>query len=164
MAVLVDFGSVDFDGDSGGVLPGHGRSVGDDRVMRPDTHVPARRNRDRTRPPGRGRATTAPRVIAAARCAPRSAPVGLFSLLGLGVAVCAAVFGLGVLANAGADVSVPQRTEVVQVREGDSLTGIAEHYAPHSDRAAVVDRIQELNALDGAAVRTGMMIIVPAED
>jgi predicted Zn-dependent protease len=80
----------------------------------------------------------------------------------LGLAVCMAVVGLGVLANVGAGTpTVPARTAVVRVQPGESLSELAERVAPRSDRGAVVERIRELNGLEGSGVRVGQPLTVP---
>jgi predicted Zn-dependent protease len=82
----------------------------------------------------------------------------------LGLAVCLAVVGLGVLAGAGSGApTVPSRTAVVRVEPGENLLQVAERVAPHSDPAAVVDRIRELNGLGDSSVRAGQPLTVPSE-
>jgi hypothetical protein len=117
-----------------------------------------------TRPPGRHRAAEAPRALAMVACEHRRAPLPLSWVLALGVAVCLAVVGLGLLANAGAGGGhIPHRTDVVRVQPGESLLDLAERVAPASDPAAVVERIRVLNGLTDSAVRPGQPLTVPAE-
>jgi predicted Zn-dependent protease len=74
-------------------------------------------------------------------------------------AMCAAVYGFGLLAGA-MGPSVPDSTTVVRVKPGESLWELAGRVAPESDAAAVVERIRELNAVDGA-VEPGQALTVP---
>ena len=120
------------------------------------------RTRDSARPGRPG--VAAARVLSPVACGHRRAPLPLAWVVVLGIAVCLAVVGLGVLANAGAGApSVPSRTAVVRVEPGESLLQLAERVAPHSDPAAVVDRIRDLNGLTGSLVRAGQPLTVPSE-
>jgi LysM domain-containing protein len=102
------------------------------------------------------------RVLAPVACGHRRAPVPLSLVVALGLAVCLAVIGLGVLANLGSgSPTVPSRTAVVRVEPGENLQELAERVAPGSDPSAVVDRIMELNGLTGASVRAGQPLTVP---
>jgi hypothetical protein len=86
--------------------------------------------------------------------------------------VAAAVLGvvlgvlLGVLVaqlvTAGAAAPAPVGTTVAVVEAGESLSDVAARVAPDADTGAVVARIRELNALDGAAVVPGRPLVVPA--
>jgi hypothetical protein len=67
--------------------------------------------------------------------------------------------GLGTLTNA-VTPSVPDATTVVQVRLGENLWELAGRVAPNADPAAVVDRIRELNGVEGA-VLPGQSLTVP---
>lgn len=121
---------------------------------------PSRRTIDPTRPGRRG--VPADRTLAPVACGHRRAPVPMSLMILLGLAVCLAVVGLGVLANLGAgSPSVPARTGVVRVQPGESLLELAERVAPRSDSGAVVERIRELNGLAGSAVRAGQPLTVP---
>lgn len=127
--------------------------------------APSRRvGQDTERPPGRGAAVSVPRVLAPVACGHRRALVPFSLMVALGLAVCFAVIGLVVLANAGSGApTVPDRTAVVRVEPGESLLQLAQRVAPHSDSAAVVDRIRELNALTGSSLRPGQPLTVPSE-
>ena len=57
--------------------------------------------------------------------------------------------------------SVPTTTAVVQVRAGDTLWSLAGRFAPDSDPRVVVQRIAELNGLDGLTADTGQSLVVP---
>ena len=126
---------------------------------------PSRRiGQDTERPPGRRTEASAPRVLAPVACGHRRAPVPLSLMVALGVAVCLAVIGLAILSNAGSGApTVPDRTAVIRVEPGESLTELAQRVAPHSDPAAVVDRIRQLNALTDSSLRPGQPLTVPSE-
>jgi hypothetical protein len=125
-----------------------------------------RRDRELSvRPPNRRHAASAPRHLASVACGHRSAPIPMAYVILLGLAVCLAVVGLGILANAGAGTpNVPTSTAVVRVEPGENLSQLAERVAPHSDPAAVVDRIRELNSLAGSDLRPGQPLTVPVEE
>lgn len=57
----------------------------------------------------------------------------------------------------------PGAFTTVTVAPGDSLWSIAEEVAPERDPRDVVDAIVRLNALDGAGVRAGQTLSIPAE-
>jgi hypothetical protein len=117
------------------------------------------------RPPTRRHAAAAPRYLAPVACGHRRAPIPMSLVLLLALAVCLAVLGLAVLANAGPGApTVPQRTAVVRVEPGENLLQLAERVAPHSDPAAVADRIRELNSLSGSALSPGQPLTVPSEE
>jgi hypothetical protein len=116
---------------------------------------------DRTRPPGRPRRVTAPHVVAAPRML-RPRPLPLVYLIVLGALVCAAVYGLGVMANSTASGNVPEHTVSVMIAPGQSLWSLAEQHAPNSDPTAVVDRIRDLNGLaPGTPIPVGTPLQVP---
>lgn len=116
----------------------------------------------RLRPPTRPRRVDSPPLVAPARCEPRRAPLPVSWLVVLGVLVCLAVVGLGVLANASAP-AIPETTTVVRVEPGQSLWDVAERAVPDSDTSAVVERIRELNGLTGSEVRPGQPLTVPMD-
>lgn len=79
----------------------------------------------------------------------------------------AAALGAGVLSGGAALASrsegAPAGTfDTVTVLAGDTLWAIAQQVAPAADPRDVVDEIVRLNALDGATVRAGQRIAVPA--
>lgn len=88
---------------------------------------------------------------------------GRIALALVGLCSAVAVVVLAVL-NAVSAPDVPQRTEVVQVHEGQTLSGIAEASAPEVDDSAMLDRIQELNGLSSMSVRVGQSLVVPVSD
>ncbi len=130
-------------------------SVVADRTQVVDTPVaPVRRARVH-RPPARHRMAR-PRAVA---CPPRQPRLSFAWLLVTAAVVCAAVYGLGMLAGS-VGPSVPEETTVVRVKPGESLWELAGRVAPESDAAAVVSRIRELNGVDGA-VQPGQPLTVP---
>ena len=132
-------------------------SVVADRTQVVDTPVaPVRRARVH-RPPARHRMAR-PRAVA---CPPRQPRLSFAWLLVAAVVVCAAVYGLGMLAGS-VGPSVPEETTVVRVKPGESLWELAGRVAPASDASAVVERIRELNGVEGA-VQPGQPLTVPFE-
>lgn len=80
------------------------------------------------------------------------------------LAVVGVVTGLGQLLPGAAgdvEVSVPDRVAVERVGAGETLWDVAARVAPESDRAAVVERIRELNVIGGSAVVAGETLRVP---
>jgi predicted Zn-dependent protease len=79
----------------------------------------------------------------------------------LGVASVAfvAVVGLGTVAGSMAP-AVPSTTKVVHVKLGENLWELASRVAPDADTSEVVERIRELNGLEGA-VQPGQPLKVP---
>jgi len=57
----------------------------------------------------------------------------------------------------------PQPTRVVMVGSGETLWAIAADAADDGDVRAMVDRIEDLNALDSAMVQAGQRLRVPVE-
>lgn len=111
------------------------------------------------RPPTRRRVAGAPRVLARRSCEPHGPRLSLVWVVAVASVACAVVVGLGSLAGSVAP-SVPDTTKVVRVQPGESLWELAGRVAPESDAAAVVDRIEELNGIDGA-VHPGQPLTVP---
>ncbi|MGC4963777.1 LysM peptidoglycan-binding domain-containing protein [Gordonia sp. DT101] len=56
----------------------------------------------------------------------------------------------------------PVGTEVVHVRQGDSLSSIADRVAPDLPRQSVIDQIVERNALPASGLHVGQALIAPA--
>ena len=75
------------------------------------------------------------------------------------------VLGLGVLWAAGSvateDAGRPEPTRVVMVSAGDTLWGIAAGIADDGQTRAMVEKIEDLNALDSAMVMAGQRLRVP---
>ncbi|SDH96398.1 LysM domain-containing protein [Actinokineospora alba] len=116
----------------------------------------------RLRPPTRRRRVLAPHVVASPARGPRPASPPLVVLVGLAVVVALAILGLGSFAGAMTGADVPTTTTVVRVEPGETLSDLAARMAPDSDVTAVVDKIRELNALDGSMVRAGQPLRVPS--
>jgi Tfp pilus assembly protein FimV len=78
-----------------------------------------------------------------------------------------AVLAVGLLLSAGSVASerpgTPEPTRVVMVGTGDTLWDIAASIAPSGKVSAMVDRIEELNALDTGMVTAGQRLRVPVE-
>jgi hypothetical protein len=83
-------------------------------------------------------------------------------LAGLAVGTGLFVAGLGAFAG-GMAPEVPAQTAVVSVGSGDTLWDVAGRYAPDSDPAAVVQRIEQLNGLRGDALVPGLPLTVPVQ-
>ena len=75
------------------------------------------------------------------------------------------VLMLGVFMTAGSVASekpgTPEPTLVVTVQPGDTLYGIAATVTTDGDVAAMVERIQTINALDSGMLAAGQRIKVP---
>ena len=75
------------------------------------------------------------------------------------------VLGLGVLWAAGSvateDAGRPEPTRVVMVGSGETLWGIAAEIADDGQTRAMVEKIEDLNALDSAMVAAGQRLRVP---
>jgi hypothetical protein len=82
--------------------------------------------------------------------------VAIFAFI---LVVLVGLFGMTARAS-----SVPTRTAVVQVRQGDTLWSLAHRFAPSGDPQAVVRRIVELNALEDSAAHVGQSLAVPTSD
>lgn len=111
------------------------------------------------RPPTRRHVAGAPRVLSRRQCdapQPRLSPIWVLAVASVAFA---AVVGLGTLASSVAP-TVPSTTKVVHVLPGESLWELAGRVAPDSDPSAVVDRIRELNGVDGS-VHPGQPLTVP---
>ena len=130
------------------------------RVARP---VPVRvvRRGPVHRPPTRRRAPAAGVSRVVATCAPRRPRLSAVWVLAVASVACAAVYGLGALSSA-VEPSLPSETTVVRVQPGESLWELAGRVAPRSDASAVVERIRELNGVEGA-VEPGQPLTVPFE-
>jgi hypothetical protein len=77
-------------------------------------------------------------------------------VLGLGLA-------LGAQSFAGEHPGTPEPTRVVMVGTGETLWAIAADLAADGDVRAMVNRIEELNALDSAMVQAGQRLRVPVQ-
>jgi LysM repeat protein len=79
------------------------------------------------------------------------------------VAVLAVGIALGTQSFAGETPGTPESTRVVMVGSGETLWVIAADAAGDGDVRAMVDRIEDLNALDSAMVQAGQRLRVPVE-
>jgi LysM repeat protein len=79
------------------------------------------------------------------------------------VAVLALGIALGTQSFAGETPGAPEPTRVVMVGSGETLWEIAAEAAGDGDVRAMVDRIEDLNALDSAMVQAGQRLHVPVE-
>lgn len=119
--------------------------------------------------PSRGARRPVARPAARPAVRHEAAPVRLtrrgrlvLTLLFLGVVLAAfTVFGATSAATGEAGAPVPTRQ--VTIGEGDTLWGIASQVAEPGEVRDMVHRIEELNALSGAAVYVGQEIAVPVE-
>jgi LysM domain-containing protein len=78
-------------------------------------------------------------------------------VLGLGLA-------LGARSFAGEHPGTPEPTRVVMVGSGETLWDLAAGLADDGDVRGMVDRIEDLNALDSAMVQAGQRLRVPLQD
>ena len=85
--------------------------------------------------------------------------VVLFALL--------AVIAVGIVVAAGSvatdEGGTPEPTAVVQVGPGDTLWGIASAAADDGDVAAMMHRIEKLNALDSGMLVSGQKLLIPTD-
>ncbi len=117
--------------------------------------------------------TIAPTAVPALRPAARAVQRGEVRLTRRGrlVVFLGALFlvlALGILWGAGSVATetpgTPEPTTVVQVGPGDTLSAIAADVTVDGDVAAMVERIQDLNALDSGMLQVGQRIRVPVTD
>ncbi|MFF0814062.1 LysM peptidoglycan-binding domain-containing protein [Rhodococcus sp. NPDC003318] len=147
--------------DISGVAGGDGAAGGDRK--RTATRVGgARRQVDPTRPGGRPLSYETARIRVSRAPHERGVEDVGWSTVVVGMIatalVVAGLFGIAQLRSGG---TVPARTDVVQVREGESLTDIAGRVVPDAPASRVVARIVELNALSGSGLHPGQSLIVP---
>jgi len=81
---------------------------------------------------------------------------------GLGLAVFVAVLGMVGDDYQHAVTQTPSATEVVHVRSGESLSSVAARIAPDQPTASVIATVRDLNDLQGAGLRPGQALVVPA--
>jgi hypothetical protein len=88
--------------------------------------------------------------------------VGFRQFAVAGVVALAAILWLVFLINMrDGGPAVPAATTVVQVGAGETLWDVARRVVPGTPVAAVVQRIRELNGLDGSSVHAGQPLVVP---
>jgi Tfp pilus assembly protein FimV len=74
-----------------------------------------------------------------------------------------AVVSLGRVVTIAAIDGAPPPHETVVVEQGQTLWQIAREIAPGVDPRITVGRLIEINGLDGAEVRVGRQLVIPAE-
>jgi nucleoid-associated protein YgaU len=84
----------------------------------------------------------------------------LLVVLGATVGVLVGL-GIGSFVDGGDEGLVLVSDSSVVVQEGDTVWSIARSVAGGKDVRAVVDRIQELNGLNGATLRPGQVLRLP---
>jgi hypothetical protein len=149
--------------DVAGGPPGQ-RSTADGRPVAPP-RPPLRRPglSEVRRPPTRARVVAGRYPVATTPCAPRRLPGRWPWLAGLALAACLFVAGLGVLSNGMVERPVPEATTTVPVAAGETLWDLAQRFAPDSDPAAVVARIERLNGVGAASLVPGLPLTVPLQ-
>lgn len=137
------------------------------REVRPVRRAPRRVHGERTvrsigdRPATRRAVSRSAGVGVAAACSVRPAARPMRVLVGVGVLSAMAIVLLAALGAFGSAGAVPDRTAVVQVHQGQTLTELAAASAPDSDRSAVISRIEDLNGLSSGVLRAGQSLVVP---
>ena len=104
--------------------------------------------------------------VLVSRASHRRRPITPVTTVMLALVAGAITLWLGLVAqaggaSAGAEVEMPGRLAVVQVQTGESLQQVAHRVAPDAPVGDVVERIQELNALESVAVDAGQTLIAP---
>lgn len=82
--------------------------------------------------------------------------LALFALLAVGLVVAAGSVATG-------EAGTPEPTRVVLVGPGDTLWGIASAAADDGGTAAMMERIEDLNALDSGMLTAGQRLLVPVD-
>jgi hypothetical protein len=128
-----------------------------EHVVRPAHRRPV--HADGRRP---ARLMAAPFRSTAQSCEPRPAGGALGWLVLVAGLAFVVVLGIGWAMGGQDAASVPARTVLVQVHQGESLWGMAQRMAPSSSAAAVVTKIKQLNGLDDDSVLfPGELLQVP---
>lgn len=99
-------------------------------------------------------------------CVPRSRGASLGWLILTAGIVALIVFGIGWLGSTGGtspSAPVPAATTVVTIHSGETLWDIATSEAPSSAPQDVINRIEALNKIAGAALQPGERLVVPVE-
>ena len=76
------------------------------------------------------------------------------------VLVLTAALGAPAAASAFGEPSTDAPSQRYVVRAGDTLWSVATHLAPQEDPRDVVDRLVEVNALDGATIVPGQVLVL----
>lgn len=81
----------------------------------------------------------------------------------VGAGLALAVWSVWLIGSDYQDARTPRpvATQVVHVRDGESLSGVATRVAPDLQTSTVVDEIIDLNHLDGASVGVGQTLLAP---
>jgi hypothetical protein len=138
-------------------------TTGTRQVEQPGVVRPARRRpmyTDGRRPARLAGASVRP---ATQQCAPRPVAGSVGWLVVAGVLAFLVVLGIGWSMGGSPDAgSVPTRTVLVQVHQGETLWGVAQRMAPSAAPAAVVTKIRQLNSLDvDSVLYPGELLKVP---
>ncbi len=88
---------------------------------------------------------------------------GRLLLLAALVGMLCAAFTLGRAGDsqAATDRSAPTPYASTTVHQGESLWAVAQRVAPGQDPRGLVQQIRELNALSGATVQVGQLLLIP---
>lgn len=100
------------------------------------------------------------------RASHRRRPITPVTTVGLALLAALITVWLGMIAQFGEAVRgvsapLPDRLAVVQVQAGESLQQVAARVAPDAPVGQVVERIRELNKLDGPGLDAGQTLIAP---
>jgi hypothetical protein len=145
------------------------REIQVDSVLRPVVR-PGARSAQANRRPRASRPNAAPMRyrgtgVLMSRASHRRRPITPATTVLLALIAAGITVWLGLVAQfggvTGGDAPVPARLAVVQVQTGETLQQVAHRVAPESPVSQVVDRIQELNRLDSAALEAGQTLIAP---
>jgi hypothetical protein len=82
--------------------------------------------------------------------------LALLAVLAVGVVVASGSVATG-------EAGTPEPTRVVLVGPGDTLWGIASAVADDGDVRAMIDRIEDLNALESGSLESGQRLLVPLD-
>ncbi len=126
-------------------------------TLSPEAFVP--RQRTERRPPARPAVRPTPR--GQVRLTRRGRFVVFVAAL---LFVMGAALFLGATSVATNEAGTDQPTEVVMVGDGDTLWAIAADLAGEGEVRAMVETIQELNALDSSMLVAGQELHVPVSD
>lgn len=133
------------------------------QVVRPDVVRPARSRPTYTDGRRPARLVAASPRPAPQQCAPRPLAGSIGWLVVAGVVAFLVVLGIGWSMGGTPDAgSVPTRTVLVQVHQGETLWNVAQRMAPSSAPTAVVAKIRQLNSLDvDSVLYPGELLKVP---
>jgi hypothetical protein len=139
-------------------------TTGTRQAPHPDVVRPTRRrvvHSDGRRP---ARLMAAPYRVAAQPCEPDTRVRSLGWLVLIGALTFLVVLGIGWSLGGGPTPAVPERTVLVQVHQGETLSAIARRMAPLAQAGAVVEKIRDLNGLNADSVLyPGELLQVPSD-